>query len=256
MRTFALDSATTSLSLALLDDERVAGELYLDLGRHHAEVLLPAAEGLLRSTGWSWKTIDLLACTVGPGSFTRVRIGVSTVKGLALALQRPIAAVSTLEALAMNGQSPGDWICPLIDARKKQVYTALYRSGIDGVPLLVGEPRLVAIEALLRELPADKILFVGDGARAYHALICDALGERVWIGGSRDYRILASAVGLLGLRDYRFGNLLDPLSLSPFYLQLSSAEVVGSHYDGNDGTTASPGLVGDGSTVDISPKLR
>jgi len=244
MRTFALDSTTPSLSLALLEDERVIGEFYLELGRHHAEVLLPAAESLLRSAGWSWEAIDLLACTIGPGSFTGVRIGVSTVKGLALALQRPIAAVSTLEALTMNGQGSGGWICPLIDARKTQVYTALYRGGIDGIPLLADKPRLVSIETLLNELPAGNILFIGDGARVHHALIRDTLGERALVSGSRDNRLLASAVGLLGLRDYRLGNCLDFLSLSPCYLQLSSAEVLGNDTAGKDKAATPPELAG------------
>ncbi|MCL2669173.1 MAG: tRNA (adenosine(37)-N6)-threonylcarbamoyltransferase complex dimerization subunit type 1 TsaB [Syntrophaceae bacterium] len=256
MRIFALDSATPSVGLALLEDERVVGELYLNLGRHHAEVLLPAAEDLLRSVGWSWETIGLLACTVGPGSFTGIRIGLSTVKGLALALQRPVAAVSTLEALAMNRQDSRGWVCPLIDARKTQVYAALYLNGIAGGTLLVGKPKLVSIEALLRELPSEKIHFIGDGAQAHHALIRDALGERALVGESHGHRLLASVVGLIGLRDYRLGNCLDPLSLSPCYLQVSSAEVLGDETAGSDWVTAPPGLAGGGSAVDISAGLR
>jgi tRNA threonylcarbamoyladenosine biosynthesis protein TsaB len=153
MKIFALDCATPTVSLALLDDEKVLGELYLDLGRHHAETLLPAAERLLSLVGGSWGKVDLLACTVGPGSFTGVRIGISTIKGLSLATDKPIAAVTTLEALAQNGTPGASWICPLVDARKSQVYTALYRPG-EGNPVLATPPRLTAIDSLLAELPA------------------------------------------------------------------------------------------------------
>jgi tRNA threonylcarbamoyladenosine biosynthesis protein TsaB len=150
MRILALETATNTVGLALMEEEQVLGEITLDLGRHHAEVLLPALDKLFAMTGLTPEEVDLLACTIGPGSFTGLRIGISTVKGLALAMDRPIVGVSTLEALALNALPTNGWICPMLDARKSQVFTSLYRMGPDGLPERVGEERLIGIGDFLQ----------------------------------------------------------------------------------------------------------
>ena len=214
----------TRWGLALLNEEAVLGELYLALGRHHAEVLLPALDRLFDLTATAPEEVDLLACTVGPGSFTGLRIGVSTVKGLALAMNKPIVGVSTLAALALNALPASRWICPLLDARKAQVYAGLYRIGADNLPALAGKERLIGIEDLLRELNQEKILFLGDGAVCHERLIREILGERAVLCDSGKHRILASSVGLIGRHRYQEGAILNALTLVPRYLHQSAAE--------------------------------
>jgi tRNA threonylcarbamoyladenosine biosynthesis protein TsaB len=169
MITLAIECATDTVGLALLDGEEILAEFYLGPGRHHAEVLLPAMENLLTLSQIPMEKIGLLACTTGPGSFTGVRMGVSTMKGLALALGKPIVGVSTLETLAMNAFPTPRLVCPLIDARRDQVYTGFYRTDPDGFPEAAGLERLTDIAQVLRDLPADGVDFVGDGAVRYRS---------------------------------------------------------------------------------------
>jgi tRNA threonylcarbamoyladenosine biosynthesis protein TsaB len=224
MITLAIECATDTVGLALLEGEEILADFYLGPGRHHAEVLLPALEKLLLLTGITLDQIDLLACTDGPGSFTGVRIGVSTLKGLALATGKPIVSVSTLVSLAMNAfPSPG-LICPLLDARRDQVYAGLYRMGQDGFPETVMPDRLTDIAQLIRDLPTDKIDLIGDGALRYRNRILESRPGRCDLAWSRRHRLQASAVGLIGIHRYSQGRVKDPLTFSPRYLRLSGAE--------------------------------
>jgi tRNA threonylcarbamoyladenosine biosynthesis protein TsaB len=224
MLTLAVECATKSIGLALLEEEEVLAELYVRLGRHHAEVLLPALDALLTMTGFTPECLDLLACTVGPGSFTGLRIGVSTVKGLSLATGKPVVGVSTLETLAMNAISSRCLICPMLDAQKNQVYAGLYRMGTDDLPTAERPDRLTSAPDLLKELAKAEVLFVGDGALRYQELIRETFKARAILPGGSHHRLMASAVGLIGLRQYRSGAIMDTLTFAPRYLRLSEAE--------------------------------
>jgi tRNA threonylcarbamoyladenosine biosynthesis protein TsaB len=225
MITLAIECATETVGVALLDGEEILAEFYLGPGRHHAEVLLPALEKLLSLSGIPIEKIDLLACTIGPGSFTGVRMGVSTVKGLALAMGKPIVGVSTLEALAMNAFPATGLICPLLDARREQVYAGLYRMGPDGFPERAVPERLTDIVQLLRDLPADEVGFIGDGALRYRERILEFRPEGSILSGSGQHRLHASAVGRIGLHRDSRGRGEDPLTFLPKYLRPSEAEI-------------------------------
>jgi len=222
MLTLAIECATKTIGLALLEEEDIRGELYLRSGRHHTEVLLSALEQLFILTGKTLKEVDLLACTVGPGSFTGLRIGVSTVKGLALAMSAPVVGVSTLETLAMNAVHSSGLICPLIDAGNNQVYTGLFRIGSDGVPQAVTSEKLIDITLFLKNLDQEEIVFLGDGAVRHAKLIGET--HRGIVCGRGQQKLLGSAVGLIGLRRYHGGSVLDTLTFTPRYLRLSEAE--------------------------------
>ncbi|MCE5263174.1 MAG: tRNA (adenosine(37)-N6)-threonylcarbamoyltransferase complex dimerization subunit type 1 TsaB [Deltaproteobacteria bacterium] len=224
MITLAIECATDTVSLALLQGEEVRAELYLGAGRHHAELLLPALQKLLALSGIAMEQVDLLACTSGPGSFTGVRMGVSTVKGLALALEKPIVGVSTLETLAMNAPPAQGLVCALLDARREQVYAGVYRTGFDGFPEAVAPERLTDIAQLLAGLPVDRVDFIGDGALRYRDRIVGSHTGRCVPDGSGFHRLQASAAGLIGLRRYSRCGGEDPLTFSPKYLRLSEAE--------------------------------
>jgi tRNA threonylcarbamoyladenosine biosynthesis protein TsaB len=223
MLTLAIECATKTIGLALLEEEDTRAELYLRSGKHHTEVLLSAVDQLFVLTGKTLEEVDLLACTVGPGSFTGLRIGVSTVKGLALAMSKPVVGVSTLEALAMN-VSPTSWlICPLIDAGNHQVYAGLFRIEPGGLPQAVTSEKLIDITRFLKDLDQEEIVFLGDGAVRHEELIDKT--HRGIVCGSGQQKLLGSAVGLIGLRRYRSGSVLDTLAFTPRYLRLSEAEI-------------------------------
>lgn len=224
MITLAMDCATGSVSLALLKGQEVLDEVHIAQGRHHAEVLLPALETLLQSTGIAIEAVDLFACTAGPGSFTGVRTGVSTAKGLSLATGKPIVPVSTLEALAMNALPSAGLICTLLDARREQVYAGLYRMNPDGLPENVIPDRLTDIAQWLRELPEGEIEWIGDGALNYRDRIFEVSPGRCEPAGSGHHQIRASAVGLIGIQRYSKGSAQDPLTFLPKYLRVCAAE--------------------------------
>jgi tRNA threonylcarbamoyladenosine biosynthesis protein TsaB len=224
MLTLAMDTATKTIGLALLEDEEILAELFLNLGRHHAEVLLPALDRICSLAGTPIGSIDLIACTIGPGSFTGVRIGASTVKGLALATGKPVVGVSTLEALAFNALPRTALICPMLDARRNQVYTGLYREGKNGLPEPVGPELLIDVDTFLKGLEEETV-FLGDGAVRYERLIGETRPGRFTPAGARHQGIRAAAVGLIGLERHREGRVLNPLTFSPRYLRLSEAEV-------------------------------
>ncbi|PKN33162.1 MAG: tRNA (adenosine(37)-N6)-threonylcarbamoyltransferase complex dimerization subunit type 1 TsaB [Deltaproteobacteria bacterium HGW-Deltaproteobacteria-19] len=223
MKILALDTATKSASAALLEDERVLAEGYADLGRHHATVVLPFVQSILDLAGIPIEEIDLLAGTAGPGSFTGLRIGAGTLKGLALATGKPIVPVSTLETLAMNAAGGGIPVCPLLDARKGQVYGAIYRFGETGLPHAVIADATVLLADLLDKI-CEPVLFLGEGAVVHAEAIRERLGEKACFGPPLLNGIRASAAGWLAFHYYRAGRSADPLTFIPAYLRQSEAE--------------------------------
>ncbi len=164
MRILALETATLAGSAALLEGGRVIGQSLLDVALTHSERLLAMVDRLLQDSGWDVAVLDALAVSVGPGSFTGLRVGIATVKGLAMSLGLPVAPVPTLDALASNLPFADAPVCPLLDARKGEVYLSLYRWNEDRMErqwdYLALSPPAVA-ERL--ELP---VIVVGDGVEA------------------------------------------------------------------------------------------
>lgn len=226
MRILALDTAAKTASIALLEEDRTLMEIYVDLGVHHSGVLLPAIDYVCSLSGIRPSDMDLLACTTGPGSFTGLRIGAATVKGLALPCNTPVAGVSTLEALAMNASPSSLLVCSMLDARRKQVYTALYRMGTHSFPDFVKGEQVIEVEAVLADLRQknEKVLFLGDGAVLNRIMIEDVLGDAAVFPAAMHHRIKASAVGLIGRRMFMRGDTLDFVTFTPNYLRLSEAE--------------------------------
>ncbi|SEM60930.1 tRNA threonylcarbamoyladenosine biosynthesis protein TsaB [Syntrophus gentianae] len=224
MITLALDTSAKTVGIALLEDENILVESFYNLGVNSSVLLLPAIEDVFGKAGLDVERVDLLACTVGPGSFTGLRIGLGTLKGLALATGKPIVGVSTLEALAFNGIHASGWICPMMDAQKKQIYTAIYTSEPDCSLRRIGEERLVDLDAFL-PLISEKALFIGDGAMKYRDRIAEFLTDRSSFAAPHLHAVRASAVGLLARRNFARGEILDLMTFTPRYLRLSEAEV-------------------------------
>ena len=212
----AVETSTLAGSVALLDGERVIGEYVLDVRVTHSERLMPAIDRLLRDAGWTTASLEGLAVAVGPGSFTGLRIGISAVKGLGWALGLDVAAVPTLDALASLLPFAALPVCPVLDARKNEVYCSLYHWDGAGMSR-EWEYLALTPEALAARLTGPTIV-LGDGAHAVasrHARVAPP------------HRRLpsAAAVGVLGLARFRAGQVASARDVSPFYLRPSGAEL-------------------------------
>lgn len=224
MLILALDTSTQSASVALLDDSEILCEININLGVNHSVIVLPAIHDLCRISHIEIGNIDLFACTRGPGSFTGLRVGISTVKGIALATGKPVVGVSTLDALAYNLVNSEMLVCPMLDARKNQVYTALYRTKPDNILEIKEHERVVDVRDFLSNID-DKTLFVGDGAMKHARLIHDSLPDKSFFASPAHQGVRAVTVGLLGEKKYKKGDLLNHDDLTPAYLRLSEAEI-------------------------------
>ena len=167
MRILALETSAKAVSAAVSEDGRILAAGYQDTGLTHSRTLMPIVEAILKNTGLDASSLDAIAVSVGPGSFTGIRIGVSAAKGLAFSVDKPAIGVSTLAAMARNVSFFGGLIVCAMDARRNQVYNALFESGEDGVPRRLTPDRAIGLEALAEELrrdPRPKVA-VGDGAQ-------------------------------------------------------------------------------------------
>ncbi len=165
MLILAFESSAKAASVALCDGDKLISQYTQCSALTHSRTLLPMAEDMLKNAEISLKDVDLIAVAHGPGSFTGIRIGVSTVKGLAWAADTPCVGVSTLEAMAWHGLAVGGYVCPVMDARRNQVYNAIFEIK-DGKPQRLTEDRPIALSDLAEELRRlnAPVFLVGDGA--------------------------------------------------------------------------------------------
>ncbi|HTZ40153.1 MAG TPA: tRNA (adenosine(37)-N6)-threonylcarbamoyltransferase complex dimerization subunit type 1 TsaB [Syntrophales bacterium] len=224
MITLAIDTATKTAGVALLRDETLLVEYFFNLDVNHSETVLPAVHQGLARAGIDVDDVDLFALTLGPGSFTGLRIGASTVKGLAVATGKPVVGVSTLEALAYNAIGYTGLVCPLLDARKGEVYTALYRRNAEGFLDVVLEEQATTPRLFLSGIEGE-ILFLGDGLAVSGELIRQRFSQRAHFAPPNLQTIRASSVALLGRWRHGRGEQLDVISFVPRYLRRSEAEI-------------------------------
>jgi len=224
MITLAIDTATKTAGVALLRDERILAEYVFQMPVHHSETVLPALQWGLRLAAIGIGDVGLIALTVGPGSFTGLRIGASTVKGLALAAGTPVVGVSTLEALAYNAAGFRGLICPLLDARKGEVYGALYRSDGQGGLEAVTEERVDTPEGIIASADGDT-LFLGDGLAAAAGCIAARPKGFTHFLAPNLQTVRPSSVALIGRRRRQQGGILDLTTFVPRYLRRSEAEI-------------------------------
>lgn len=220
MLILALESSAKAASVALMEDTELIAQYNQCSGLTHSRTLLPMLEDMLKNTEKKMSDIDLIAVAHGPGSFTGIRIGVSTVKGLAWAGEKKCVGVSTLEAMAWHGVSHGGLICPVMDARRSQVYNALFEI-IDGKPVRLCGDRAIALEELCAELKEKNcpVCLVGDGAKiSYEYLSQQGIDCHVVPGNL----VNQSAWGVgMAAQQHEAGTADD---LLPVYLRLSQAE--------------------------------
>ena len=221
MLILALDSTAIVASVALCRDDVPVASFTVKNGNTHSETLLPMVESVLKTAGYTVDDIDLFACSVGPGSFTGVRIGAATVKGLAFGKNKPCVAVSTLEALAENLVPFGGILGPVMNARRGQVYNALFRAE-KGVLHRICEDRAISLADLGQELAQETapVYLVGDGS----TLTKQTLGDRVILPAEHRMHQRAAGVALVAAAEIAAGVVADAEALQPNYLRLSQAE--------------------------------
>ncbi len=222
MKILALDTSATVATVALCEDERLLAEYTLNNGNTHSETLLPMVESVLKNFRMTPKDIDLFAVCAGPGSFTGVRIGAATLKGLAFGTATPCVEVSTLEALAQNAVMYKGLICPVMNARRSQVYTALFRS--DGQKLSRLTPDCaMAISELDQMLSVygEPVAFTGDG---YDITLAEIKQTPVYPTPIRQQFQSACSVASVAYRMYLNGETVSDKVLKVNYLRPSQAE--------------------------------
>lgn len=224
MKILALETATLAGGIAIVDDsEGLISEVRVEVKVAHAERLMPSIEWLLQASNISVNQIDAFALSIGPGSFTGLRIGLSTAKGFSYSTGKPIVPVPTLDAFAETIPYCRHLVCPMLDARKNEVYAALYTWEGSTCRKILPETALDPHE-LLKKIN-EPVVFMGDGAVTYRHLILDTLKTRAVFAPASRMSPAASAVAEIAIEKLKQGIETDPVSLVPFYIRKSEAEI-------------------------------
>lgn len=224
MYLLAFETSAKAASVALFNDEQLLGEQYQNTGLTHSQTLLVMAESLLGQCNINASLVEAVAVANGPGSFTGVRIGAAAAKGFAWGKQLPLYGVSTLEAMALGLGVYDGYVCPVMDARREQVYNALFYVN-QGKLERKTEDRAIALEALKKELKnlEKPVFLVGDGSiLCYNTLKEDVPG--LALPPEHKLHQRAVGVGLAALEQIRLGNTGNAAEITPNYLRLSQAE--------------------------------
>lgn len=229
MKVLALDSSGLTASVAIVEDGITVAEYSVNYKKTHSQTLLPMLDEIRRMTELDLSTIDALAIAKGPGSFTGLRIGSATVKGLGLALDIPVAEIMTTDALAYNMYGTDRLVCPIMDARRDQVYTGLYEflgSGDEYHMETVLPATAMSIDELAEKINSmgRKVVFLGDGVPVFRDRIEQLVSTDVIYASANKNLQSAASVGVLGILAASKGNLVSADEHTPEYLRLSQAE--------------------------------
>ena len=224
MRILALDSSGLVASVAVVEEEQTIAEYTVNYKKTHSQTLLPMLDEIVKMTEMNLGEIDAIAVAGGPGSFTGLRIGSATAKGLGLALKKPLIHIPTVDGLAYNLYGNEGVICPIMDARRNQVYTGIYRFREEFV---VEEPQMaIEISALAEKLNerGEQVTFLGDGVPVYKEQLEQLLHVPVRFAPSHMNRQRAAAVGTLAVQYWKEGKIERAEDHQPDYLRMSQAE--------------------------------
>jgi len=228
MRILAIETSTYSGSIAIVGDESILGEYYFNIGPKHTEKLVPSIDWLISEMDMEKSDLTGVAVSTGPGSFTSLRVGISTAKGICYSLGIPLIGVSSLKNLAMNVSSCSYDICPVIDARKGEVFTAIFRYR-NGELERILDDTVVSPEQLVELIKRNTIL-IGDGALLYKEYLEDNLSHDIMfspvnINFPRASNLVFSEIGkFTGDRDNKYV-YSEIMNLAPQYLRKSEAEI-------------------------------
>jgi len=220
----ALENSSLCGSVAIVSPGGCLAESSLTTTKTHSQRLLPAIQQVMADSGVSWQELSAIAVSAGPGSFTGLRIGLSTAKGLAMATGKPLISVSSLSTLACQLPWTTRLICPLLDARKQEVYAAFYRSDEDGIPRRSGAIEAITPEDLAQRINED-VIFIGDGAEIYREVLTKGVRGQASFANPAIFFLRAAALGASALVKWQRGEVLDTASTTPDYIRLSEAEI-------------------------------
>ena len=225
MRILAIDTSSQVASVAILENEKLLGEMTINHPKTHSQKLMPIIETLSLSLDLKIADMDTIAVAGGPGSFTGVRIGLSAAKALAHPFNLPVVMVSSLKGLAYNLPGYDGVVCPILDARRGEVYTAAYRWQGDSLITMIDDQPMHLSELLdrLKEGHAQRIVFLGDAAEKFKDQIHSELGARAVIAPPSHSMQKASSVAMVALRNSNSGVKYDEVKAN--YLRRSEAEV-------------------------------
>ena len=225
MKILGLDSSGIVASVAIVEDDVLIAEYTVNYKKTHSQSLLPMLDEIAKMTELDLNSIDAIAVAAGPGSFTGLRIGSATAKGLGLALKKPLIAIPTVEGLAYNLYDISGLICPIMDARRKQVYTGIYRF-TDHQLKVVEDQMAVPMETVIEKLNqyGEAVTFLGDGVPVFHELIAEKMTVPYSFAPAHVNKQRAAAVAALGEIYYRQGKTETAMEHVPDYLRVSQAE--------------------------------
>jgi len=225
MKILGLDSSGIVASVAIVEDDVLIAEYTVNYKKTHSQTLLPMLDEIAKMTEFDLNSIDAIAVAAGPGSFTGLRIGSATAKGLGLALKKPLIAIPTVEGLAYNLYDISGLICPIMDARRKQVYTGIYRF-TDHQLKVVEDQMAVPMETVIEKLNqyGETVTFLGDGVPVFHELIAEKMTVPYSFAPAHVNKQRAAAVAALGEIYYRQGKTETAMEHVPDYLRVSQAE--------------------------------
>lgn len=229
MKLIALDSSGLVASVAVLEDDNFIAEYTIQYKKTHSQTLLCMLDEVKKMTELDLSTIDAIAIASGPGSFTGLRIGSATAKGLGLALDIPIIEVPTVEGMAYRMCGAGDIVCPMMDARRNEVYTGLFAfhasKPYDEMETVLPQCAIPVAELIARcNALGRRVVFLGDGVPVYKGMLEQGLTVPYGFAPPHLNRQSALAVGSLGMRYYEQGRYVTADQHAPDYLRLSQAE--------------------------------
>ena len=225
MKILAIESSGLTASIAVLENDILLGEYTMTYKKTHSQTLLPMLEELAKMIELDLKSIDAIAVSMGPGSFTGLRIGSATAKGLGLALDKPIISVPTIDALAYNVWGTSEQVCPLMDARRQQVYTGLYTFEQGQLNSVIPQCA-VDIQEIIEKIneTGKSVIFLGDGVPVFADYIAEHITVPYTYAPAICNRQRAASVAVLGTYLYEKGIVEHARDHKPDYLRLSQAE--------------------------------
>lgn len=219
MNILAIDTSSVNATAAIMNDERLIGEYLISNKKTHSQVIMPMICELLEKCSLTIDDIDVFATGIGPGSFTGLRIGIATAKGLCQAKNKKLVGISSLSSLAANICDSEKIICPIIDARRGDVYNALYQNGV-----CLKSDRAISLDELLNELSGKNTLFVGDGVLAYKDKIIEKMGDNSFFAPTSHMLSKASSIAYLAYNRAKENDFDDYHTILPIYLRSCQAE--------------------------------
>ncbi len=225
MKLLAIESSSLVASVAIIEEETLKAEYTVDFKKTHSQTLLPMIDEVFRRIEMVPEEIDAIAVSLGPGSFTGLRIGSATAKGIGFALKKPIVEVPTIDAMAYNFCGFSGVVCPIMDARRNQVYTGIYTFEKDKLVILK-EQNASSIEELTKELNEmnREVVFLGDGIPRFSQYIDENLRCNYFYAPAHLSRQHAGSLGTLGMMMLKEGNTVSADEHVPDYIRLSQAE--------------------------------